>query len=116
MIEGRENGITPFGGGGCYRRSPQSPKLDINLGYAEWENGRFERAVNHLVIAAKLGYDYDDSIKPLKQLYAAGYVSNEDFVAALRAHQAAVNATKSPQREAAARAEAVQQERKRVGE
>jgi hypothetical protein len=53
----------------------------------------------------------DDSIKPLKQLYAAGYVSNEDFVAALRAYQAAVNATKSPQREAAARAEAVQQER-----
>ena len=37
---------------------------------AEWENGRFERAVNHLVIAAKLGYA--DSIKPLKQLYAAG--------------------------------------------
>jgi len=31
-----------------------------------------------------------------------GRVSKDDFAAALRAHQAAVDATKSPQREAAA--------------
>jgi len=37
----------------------------------------------------------------LKTCYAAGKVSKEDFTAALRAHQAAVDATKSPQREAA---------------
>ena len=33
--------------------------------------------------------------------YMNGNVSKEDFAAALRAHQAAVDATKSPQREAA---------------
>ncbi len=38
----------------------------------------------------------------LKQCYTDGHVSKEDFAAALRAHQAAVDATKSPQREAAA--------------
>ena len=37
----------------------------------------------------------------VKNGYAEGYVSNEDFAAALRAHQAAIDATKSPQREAA---------------
>ena len=36
----------------------------------------------------------------VKNGYADGYVSKEDFAAALRAHQAAVDATKSPRREA----------------
>ena len=35
-----------------------------------------------------------------------GLVNKDDFAAALRAHQAAVDATKSPQREAAERANA----------
>jgi hypothetical protein len=36
--------------------------------------------------------------------YVKGDVDKEDFAAALRAHQAAVDATKSPQREVAAAA------------
>jgi tetratricopeptide (TPR) repeat protein len=75
------------------------PLARHDLGIAEGKNGRFERAVKHWIIAAKLGYD--DSIKALKECYAAGVVSKEEFAAALRAHQAAVDATKSPQREAA---------------
>jgi TPR repeat protein len=76
-----------------------------NLGLLEWKNNkRYERAVKHFIIAAHLGHDI--SIKVLKELYKAGVVSKEDFAAALRAHQAAVDATKSPQREAAERAEA----------
>jgi hypothetical protein len=55
--------------------------------------------VKHLIIAAKLGYD--DAIKILKQSYVNGMVSTDDFAAALRAHQAAIDATESPQREAA---------------
>ena len=55
--------------------------------------------MKHWIIAANLGDD--DSIKIFKQCYAYGDVSKEDFAAALRAHQAAVNATKSPQREKA---------------
>jgi ribosomal protein L9 len=63
-----------------------------------------ERAVKHMIIAANLGSD--DSIKALKQGYIHGFISKDDFAAALRAHQAAIDATKSPQREEAARAEA----------
>ncbi len=70
-----------------------------NLGCVEWENHRFDRAVKHWIIAANLGHD--DSLDVLKQGYKAGVVSKLDYAAALRAHQAAVDATKSPQREAA---------------
>jgi TPR repeat protein len=71
-----------------------------NLGYLEWKNGRIERAAKHWIIAAKLGYD--DSLNALKEGYKKkGYVSKEDFAAALRGYQAAVDATKSPQREEA---------------
>jgi hypothetical protein len=61
-------------------------------------NGRIKRAGKHFIIAANLGYD--DSLKKLRECYAMGVVQKEDFAAALRAHQAAVDATKSPQREA----------------
>ena len=73
------------------------PVARHNLGCYEGMNGRMERAVKHFIIAANLGYD--DSIKGLKEYYANGQVSKEDFAAALRAHKAAVDATKSPQRE-----------------
>jgi TPR repeat protein len=55
--------------------------------------------VKHLIIAAKLGHDM--SVDLLKLCYRDGLVSKEDFAAALRGHQAAADATKSPQREAA---------------
>jgi tetratricopeptide (TPR) repeat protein len=76
------------------------PGARCSLACEEGRNGRFERAVKHFIIAAKLGYD--DSIKALKECFKRGIVSKEDFAAALRAHQAAVHATKSPQRDVAA--------------
>jgi hypothetical protein len=63
------------------------------LGAIEYENGRHERAI----IAANLGHDR--SLDVLKDCFKVGLVSKEDFAAALRSHQAAVDATKSPQRE-----------------
>ena len=60
---------------------------------------RTDRAVKHFTIAAKLGYD--KSLESLKDLYEVGIVSEEDFAAALRGHKAAIDATKSPQREEA---------------
>ena len=72
-----------------------------NLGFYEGRNGRIERAVKHLIIAANLGDGW--SIQALKKYYKDGDVSKEDFAAALRAHQASVDAMKSPQREAAAK-------------
>ncbi len=65
----------------------------------ERENGNYERAVKHWIIAAKQGED--ESIKMLILTFKDGFVSKEDLAATLRAHQAAVDATKSPQRETA---------------
>ncbi len=69
------------------------------LGYYEMKNGKFERGMRHFIIAANLGDD--ESLKRLNVGYREGLISKEDFAAALRAHQAAVDATKSPQREVA---------------
>ena len=70
-----------------------------SLGLLEWNNGNYQRAVKHLIIAAKLGCNH--SLDCLKTSYAKGFVRKEDLEAALRTHQAAVDATKSAQREAA---------------
>jgi hypothetical protein len=80
------------------------PDARYNLAYFEARNGRLDRATKHYIIAANQGHD--DSLQLLKKNYAIGFVTKEDFAAALRAHQAAVDATKSPQRE---EAEAVRQ-------
>ena len=78
------------------------PDARHNLGCHEWNNNKNgQRAVKHFIIAANLGNDR--SIKALKQCYKDGYVSKEDFAAALRGHKAAVDATKSPQRTEAAK-------------
>jgi hypothetical protein len=79
------------------------PKARYCLGCIEWENGSKDRAVKHWTIAATHGDD--DSVKILTEMFKEGFVSKEDLASALRAHQAAVNATKSPQREAAERGE-----------
>ena len=68
-----------------------------NLGCVELESGRYDRAVKHFIIAASLGYH--DSLSDLKDLYAEGNASKEEYSGALRAYQAAVSAAKSTQRE-----------------
>ena len=73
------------------------PEARHNLGRYEVMNGRYDRAAKHFIIAANHGHD--DAIRVLKEFYKGGIISNEDFAAALRAHKAAVDATKSPQRE-----------------
>jgi hypothetical protein len=57
----------------------------------EVNDGRLGRAMNHFIIAAKLGYG--DSLDALKEGFQGGLISKEDFASALRAHQAAVDAT-----------------------
>ena len=69
-----------------------------NLGHRELQSLRFDRAMKHFIIAANLGVD--ESLGMLKESFEVGLVRNEDLAAALRAHKAAVDATKTPQREA----------------
>ncbi|KAL7527820.1 hypothetical protein ACHAXR_002148, partial [Thalassiosira sp. AJA248-18] len=75
------------------------PGARHNLGINEGRLGRIGRAVKHHIIAANLGHD--NSMAKLREGFTRGLVTQEDLDAALRAHQAAVDATKSPQREEA---------------
>ena len=75
------------------------PSARYVLGCHEYRLDNFERAVKHYIIAANQGQD--GSIKALMKLYKEGLVSKEDLANTLRAHQVAVNATKSSQRKEA---------------
>ena len=59
----------------------------------EEKNGSFERASKHYIIAANLGCDF--SLQQVKGLFVQGVVSEEEHAAALRGHQASVDAMKS---------------------
>jgi len=86
------------------------PDARYNLAGYEDRNGSIERSVKHYIIAAKLGHD--ESIQMLKKCYVDGKAEKDDFAAALRGHQAAVDATKSPQREEAANVDLAKQSSK----
>ena len=78
-----------------------------NLGCIEFDTGVIlgesvvnKRAIKHWIIAANLGYE--KSLETLTHLYREGLnVSKDEFAGALRGYQAAIEATKSPQREEA---------------
>ncbi len=69
------------------------------LACVELENGNIERGVKHFVIAANLGCG--KSMKTLLNVYKEGCITKEEYGATLRTHQAAIDATKSAQRDAA---------------
>ena len=75
------------------------PSARYNLGKFEWVHGDRQRAMKHYMIAASLGCN--DRIKWLVQAFKMEKISKDDLTAALRAHQTAVAATKSPQRKEA---------------
>ncbi len=75
------------------------PKARYNLAWYEEKNGNAESGVKHLIIAANLGHD--KSMKALLPSYKDGYITKEEYGTTLRTHQAAVDATKSAQRDVA---------------
>ena len=77
------------------------PVARNNLGFFEATNGNFDRAKMHFIIAANLGYH--NSLSNIKELLLQGHASKEDYSDALRAYQAAVEATKSVERKTAER-------------
>ena len=85
------------------------PQARYLLGNEEWENGNYERALKHYIIGAKQGEE--DAPKMLMVAFKDGKISKEDFTATLRAHQAAVDETKSPMREEAEEYRRKQEER-----
>jgi tetratricopeptide (TPR) repeat protein len=75
------------------------PGARHNLACCEEYSHNIERAVKHYIIAAKLGYEA--SMKILWRHYSLGNIAKEVLDTTLRTHQAAIDATKSPQREKA---------------
>ncbi len=75
------------------------PRARYMLGCIVGANGNKEKAAKHFIIAAKQGHD--EALKFVKKSFLDGAVSKEDYASALRGHQAAVDATKSAQREEA---------------
>ena len=73
------------------------PDARYLIGEHEYNNYNLERAVKHFIISAKQGHDA--SMKTLMDFFKRRFVSKDDLAVALRAHKAAVDATKSPQRE-----------------
>ncbi len=78
------------------------PIARYDVAVIEEEKGHAQRAVKHYVIAATLGEEM--SMKALWTYYSFGHISKKELEAVLRSHQAAIDAMKSPQREAADRA------------
>ena len=73
------------------------PDARYSLGKHEYKNYNLVRAVKHFIIAAKQGHDA--SMKALLEAFKDGFISKEELAATLRAQKAAVDATKSPERE-----------------
>jgi TPR repeat protein len=70
-----------------------------NLGVHEGRSGRIDKMMKHWIIAAKQGHD--KALGAVKNGFVKGFASKEDYASALRGHQAAVDATKSAQRNVA---------------
>ena len=75
------------------------PEARYNIGTIELRKGNTERAVKHYTIAAAQGEK--NAIKALIHAFKRGSVEKDVLAVSLRAHKAAVDATKSPQRKQA---------------
>ena len=57
-----------------------------NLGVCESSMGNIGRAIKHYMIA--VGSGDNESLKNIKQLYAIGHATKDDYAKALQAYQA----------------------------
>ncbi|EJK71540.1 hypothetical protein THAOC_07006 [Thalassiosira oceanica] len=70
-----------------------------NLGCIEGGKGNYDRAVNHWLISAKMGYE--GSLEMIKTAFMTGAATKEQYTEALKGYQDAVEEMKSPDREEA---------------
>ena len=75
------------------------PDARGHLAAHEIDYDRPDRAVKHFMINANLGCD--TSLQCIKDLFVGGIVSKEEYAAALRGYQSALDATKSAERDEA---------------
>ena len=70
-----------------------------NLGLVEYEAGNYDLALQHWMIAAKLGRQ--DSLDEVKNMFMDGLATKVDYAEALRGYQCAVEEMRSTDREEA---------------
>jgi len=75
-------------------------KARYNLGFLEVQEGNWDRALKHYMIAA--GSGHSASLDAIKELYMEGHATKDDYAKALRAHQAYLDEIRSTQRDEAA--------------
>ncbi|EJK64030.1 hypothetical protein THAOC_15280 [Thalassiosira oceanica] len=71
------------------------------LGYFEGDKGRYDRAVRHFLISAKMGDK--DSVESIKKMLMAGMATKEQYAEALKGYQGVVEEMKSHDRDEAKR-------------
>ncbi|EJK48309.1 hypothetical protein THAOC_32907, partial [Thalassiosira oceanica] len=69
------------------------------VGCMEYEAGNYDFALQHWMIAAKLGHE--DSLNEVKSFFMAGDATRADYAAALRGYQSAIEEMSSPDRDEA---------------
>ena len=70
-----------------------------NLGCMEYDAGNYDLALQHFLMAAKLGDR--DSLDEVKDMFMDGLATKADYADALRGHQSAVEEMRSPDRDEA---------------
>ncbi|EJK49141.1 hypothetical protein THAOC_32012 [Thalassiosira oceanica] len=70
-----------------------------NLGCREYNTGNYDLALQHWMIAAKLGHE--DSLDEVKAFFMDGDATRADYAGALRGYQNAIEGMSSPDRDEA---------------
>ena len=70
-----------------------------NLGCEEYREGNYDLALQHFLIAAKLGDQ--DALTNVKGMYMDGLATKADYAEALRGYQGAAEEMRSPNRDEA---------------
>ncbi|EJK64905.1 hypothetical protein THAOC_14309 [Thalassiosira oceanica] len=70
-----------------------------NLGSMEYNDGNYDLALQNYLISAKLGDD--PSLNCIKKMFMAGLATKDDYAAALRGYQIAIQEMSSPDRDQA---------------
>ena len=70
-----------------------------NLGGIEYHHEKYELAVQHFMISAKMGYE--DSLNGIKLMFEEGHATKAQYAEALIGYRDALEELKSPQREEA---------------
>ncbi|EJK43951.1 hypothetical protein THAOC_37556 [Thalassiosira oceanica] len=71
------------------------------LGYFEGDKGRYDRAVRHFLISAKMGDK--ESVEKIEEMFTGGLATEEQYAEALKGYQGVVEEMKSHDRDEAKR-------------